>query len=461
MFFDPDKKPYQLIWGLAWPQTLMMFSHFLIGFIDVYVAGLIDDKVQASLGIITQALFFFLIVAMALANGAVSAISQSLGAGKRQRALRYILLCLFLGGSAGISLFIISYWTRDLLLELMQVPKDIRYITDYFLQLYLVLLPIYSLFIVSNAVFRAQRQVYIPLFSMIIVTTVNTLGDFGLCFGLWQLPHLGYKGLPWATFFSVTGGLVFNFYFLIKRKWFSLSHFPKFRWIKRALPYLWQVSWPAGMMQVLWHSAYLILYAITASLPRGQITALAALAAGLRVESILFLPAIAFNMTASILVGYYLGKGEVINAKKIGFKTWLSGCILISMLGCLIWLISPDLANILSQKDQVSAEILNYLKFNIAAIPFTGTGLILGGVFIGAGATRYNMFSIGGTVWLIRLPLAFLIGHIILGKATGIWAAMFISQFAQAILMFLLFQYADWPKFSMRIQNIRKKQATI
>src|SRR6056297_1891851 len=82
------------IWRLAWPQTLMMVFHFLIGFVDVFVAGRIGDDVQASLGMITQTLLFFLIIAIALANGSVSAISQSLGAGKTLRAVRYVTLVL-------------------------------------------------------------------------------------------------------------------------------------------------------------------------------------------------------------------------------------------------------------------------------------------------------------------------------------------------------------------------------
>ena len=72
---------YKTIWRLAWPQVLMMFFHFLIGFVDVWVAGRLGRDVQACMGLITQALFFFLVVALAMANGSVAAISQSLEQG--------------------------------------------------------------------------------------------------------------------------------------------------------------------------------------------------------------------------------------------------------------------------------------------------------------------------------------------------------------------------------------------
>lgn len=64
---DSKNQPTRIftkIWRLAWPQTAMMFFHFLIGFIDVYVAGRLSDQVQASLGIITQTLFFLLMLSL-------------------------------------------------------------------------------------------------------------------------------------------------------------------------------------------------------------------------------------------------------------------------------------------------------------------------------------------------------------------------------------------------------------
>ena len=453
-YFTMDETPQEIrpsvkIWRLAWPQTAMMFFHFLIGFIDVYIAGQLSDKVQASLGIITQSLFFFLIIAMAFSNGAVSTISQSLGSGKTKRAQHYVGLTLELVFTAGVLLSIVSFLGRSYFLDLMQVPPEIYSITTYYLKIYILLIPLYYLFIVSNAVFRARQQVYIPLVSMMIATLMNTLGDFGLSFGLWGLPDLGFKGLPWATVGSIGLALCYNIFMLYYNGWLHISSFPPVRWIQKGLPYLWSVAWPAGLMQVLWHSAYLVLFAITASLPNENITALAALTAGLRVESILFLPAVAFNMTASILVGNYLGQGDIQGAKSVGLKTWLFGVTLIIIMAGALLSFVPSVAGILSAKPLVKQEIINYLYFNIAAIPFTGTAIILGGVFIGAGATRYNMAAIGGTVWLVRLPLAFLMGHVILKNATGVWAAMLISQVIQASLVFSLFKFKDWSKYSM------------
>lgn len=127
-----SKSPYKTILSLAWPQLLMMFFHFWIGFLDVYVAGLIDKNVQAALGIVTQILFFLLIVAISFANGSVSTISQSIGARKILRAKRYAALSLTISFVAGIILCILGLLFRDELAGVLGTPKEIFHICKYF-----------------------------------------------------------------------------------------------------------------------------------------------------------------------------------------------------------------------------------------------------------------------------------------------------------------------------------------
>ncbi len=151
----------------------------------------------------------------------------------------------------------------------------------------------YYILIITNAVFRARKQVMCPLYSMMTVTLLNTVLDIGLGLGWWGFPNIGFKGLAWATFGSVTAGALMNLAMLARQGLLKPDSFAPLRWMKRALPYLAKVAWPAGLLQVVWHSGYLVLYAITASIPWGAVDALAGMAIGLRIESLLFLPAFA------------------------------------------------------------------------------------------------------------------------------------------------------------------------
>lgn len=243
--------PYATIWNLAWPQVVMMFFHFLIGFVDVWVAGRIGRETQACMGVMSQAMFFFMVVAIALANGSVAAISQSSGAGLPRRIKRFVGLSIGLGTLTGIMILIFGLWFDERFLSLLQIPPELMPIAEYLLQVSLYIMPAYYLFTVSNAFFRAQKIVTLPLYSMILVTGVNTVLDLGLGLGLWGLPNLGYKGIAWATFASILCGTIYNFVMMFRCGLLSRQSLAPWRWVRLALPYLVRVAWPAGLMQLV------------------------------------------------------------------------------------------------------------------------------------------------------------------------------------------------------------------
>jgi len=437
------------IWELAWPQTLMMVFNFLIGFVDVWAAGRIDSNVQASLGMITQLSFFFLVVAMAVANGSVAAISQSLGAGLVSRVRRYTVLVLGLGLVCGAAILLGGLAVAGPLLSLLQVPDELRDLTAYFLRVNLYILPCYYLLVITNAVFRAQKRVFVPMAAMVLATAVNTFGDLGFGLGWFGLPSYGYKGLAWSTFASVAAGMLFNLAALRPARLVRQAGPLPWRWIRRALPYLWKVAWPGGLMQIIWQSAYMVLFAITASLPSGSVPALAGMTAGLRVESALFLPGMAFNLTAGILVGQSLGAGRLDLAKGYGYRILGLGVAIMTLLALIVWWAVDPVTAFIAPDQAVRAEARSYLAYNLLAIPFTLTSMIMAGALNGAGATLYNLLAFGLSSWLIRLPLAWLLGHEVLGSAEGVWLAMLVSQVVQSSLALYMFHRWDWGRFAL------------
>lgn len=457
MFLKLKKNSWPLslkeIWKLTWPQALMMFFHSFIGLADVFVAGRLGKNVQACMGVISQAMFFFLVVAMAVANGSVAAISQSLGSRLPLRAKRYMGLSLQIGLFFGLIILCLGLNFIDNFLNLIKIPSDIYPIARYLLKVSLYILPAYYLLVITNAFFRAHKNVFIPLYTVILVSLINVIGDFGLGLGWWGLPKLDYKGLAWSTFGSIFLGFLVNLYFLLKKKLFSLKSFPSWRWIKKGFPYLYKVAWPAGLLQIVWHSAYMALYALVASLPVNDVEALAGMSAGIRIESFLFLPGFAFNFTASILVGHLLGAGDFVGAKKAGYQIMFVGLTVFSLLTIPVLIFIHPLAKFVAPDPTVTKEAVSYLYFNIAAIPFLISAMVFGGAFTGAGATLYQMIVMGVSAWLFRIPLAYLLGHLILKNSTGIWLAMFLSMAVQSILMFSFYQFKDWSKFALRSKN--------
>jgi putative MATE family efflux protein len=449
---------HRQIWSLAWPQTITLLLNFLIGFVDVWVAGQIDHRLQASLGIITQGMFLFLIVSNSVAGGAVAAISQSLGGRKTRRAERYTGLCLSIAAGSGSAFLVLCLPLTSAIVTAMQAPEEIVPVAEYALRIFLFTLPAYSMLIMQGAVFRARRQVMLPLFATMLVTAVNTVGDIGFGLGLWGLPALGVAGVVWSTFVSIAVGAAFGFVVLWRDGTVRRSNFAPWKWVRRAAPYLLKVALPSGAIQLLWQFGYLVIFAITARLPEGSVAALAGMAAGARVEALLLLPAYAMNMTASILVGHMLGDHRPDEARRTGLRILLVGIACVVVIGVCVWPFLGDIAAFLSPRPDICAETESYLAYNVLALPFTLTTLILAGALAGSGATIYNLVGVGSGTWLVRIPLACLLGLVVMKTSTGIWISMLASQASQAAVLLFIFMKLDWQRHALSGKgNLTKK----
>ena len=122
-----------------------------------------------------------------------------------------------------------------------------------------------------------------------------------------------------------------------------------------------------------------------------------------------------------------------------------------------MWQFARPLAGLMNADPGVQKDIVNYLFWNFLALPCTVTTMILAGAFRGAGATLYNLIIFGLASWGLRVPLAWIFGHLVFGQAKGIWMAMFCSMAIQAGLMLLVYSTRNWQRFSMYARKINNQ----
>ncbi len=443
------------IWNLTWPQLMMMYFIFFIGLTDIWTAGRLSGDVQAALGMITQCITFLQVVSMALSSGALSCISQSLGAGRLRRACRYVSATLLGVAMLGLLAGLVALLFSDGLFALLLVPESLRPLTAQLWAIFMYALPANYLYTASGMLFRATRQVLPPLWVGGLGCVVNFFGDLGFGLGYFGLPAYGAAGIAWTSFACIWLCALGNCLLLLRSGFLRLDSLPVFRWLKAGAPYLLKVAGNAGAAQLVWHSGYMALFVLVASLPVDSVNALAGLTAGLRVEAMLFMPAMAVHMSAAVIVGNLLGAGNAARAHRLGLWLVGAGALVMSCVAAAIWPFRQELAALLAQDAGVQAQAVSYLEYNLLSTPFSVASTIMSGIMTGAGATRYNLMIYGSTFWFVRLPLAFLLGHHIWKDAAGVFAAMLISQVIQTSLMLRVVLRGRWMRFAMK-----KTQAT-
>ncbi|MDR1856965.1 MAG: MATE family efflux transporter [Desulfovibrio sp.] len=443
------------IWRLTWPQMIMMYLMFFMGFIAVWVAGRISADVQAALGLVTQCTVLLMVVAMALSSGAMAAVSQSLGALRTVRAKRYVAATVAGGFALGLVICLAGRIFGKHILAGMQVPESIAPLTWEIWQTSMLALPAQYIYSATGVMFRATRQVLPPLWVAALLCIVDGVCCLGWGLGWMGMPNMGYMGLVWANVTAQWLGAVCNCALLLRSGYLDFKSIPTLRWLKAGLPYLAKVALPAGAASLVWQSGYLALFVLVASLPFDSVNALAGLTAGLRMEGLLFMPGMAFNMSVAVLVGNCLGAGKPEEARRVGLNMVLVGSAAMSCVGAALWPFRPEIARMLSDDPGTQLQIVSYLTYNLLSTPFSIGSTIMGGIMVGAGATRYNLMIFGGTFWGVRIPLGWLLGHMLWKTSSGVFLAMLCSQCLQTAIMLYVVVRCDWARFAMRHHHER------
>ena len=424
-------------------MLLIMLFNFIVGFTDIYVAGLLGSEVQAAVGFIEQLYFLLVILANAISTGSVAIVARAAGAGDMDGARDVSGQSLGFGLIIAVFLMAAGLAAPEVIVSAAGFPKEIFRMAVVFLRIFAVSLGFNYFLIISNAVLRALGTPQKPLISMAVYAGLNVVLDFALVFGWSPFPRLGYAGIALSTTISVIIATAVNVSFLMNLGWASL-----FRTLLRLTGHyvrrLITVSWPMAMVMIAWNAGTVVLYNILAHLREGHIDAMAAYAAGLRIEAIIFMPAFALNMAASVLVGQNLGAHRVERAVKVGWEISLTSASLLAGMAIPLFILAPQVASLLTRDPVVLQETATYLRYNLLATPLMAFSLSFGGGLQGAGDTLGVMLVIIFAMWLIRMPLAYTLGIVLDWGPRGVWTAMVASMAIQGTLMAVRFHMGKW-----------------
>lgn len=421
-------------WQVAWPMTLIMVFEAVIGLTDVFVAGRLGKDVQAAYGFVIQFYFIFIVVANALTVGTVAVVSQLFTSEDKDQLTAAIFSSLSTSAIIGIIIAFTGIFFTPFFINLLNLPVQVKPFTTPLIQIYSGGLLFQYMVINSNGILRSCNRIRTSLKTMAVVCLLNV----GLVFLFVFLTPLGFKGIALATATASFLGCLINLSRVRKLMTSALS-FSSTLIKKVAL-----IGWPMAAVQLLWQAGSMVLFLIISALPENRVEILAAFTAGLRLESVIYLPAFAFNMANAVIVGNLLGEKEQDEAYRSGMMTAMIGVAVVAFMVLLVVVNARWIASFLSNNPVVVHETVRYIYISMISEPFMALGIILGGGLSGAGDTRSVMIRVSISVWLIRLPLAYLLVVILGFGASSVWWSMNISQVIQCRLLYRRYAKKSW-----------------
>ena len=425
-------------WKMSWPMMVMMVFEFLISMTDIYIAGLYGKEVKAATGLASQVYALFIMTGHALTIGAVSILSRLYTSEDKNLFKSAVFTSVTSAFSFGVIICIIGLLFSKQIATLLNAENQVKDYASTLIKIYFLGIIFHMTLINMNGVLRSCKRVIITMGVMVFAAILNII----LLLYFYNFTDIGFKGIAISTAISLSAASIINIiimYRIIDKVYiFSIN----------ILKQILSIGWPGGIVSLSWQFGGTALYAILGMLTYST-EIMAAYATGLRIESAIFMPAFAFNMANAVIVGNLMGEKKFDEAYKNGFVTAFISMSIVTVMMSVIILFARPIAEMLEPNKAVVPEIIKYLYICMIAEPFIALNLAMNGALNGAGDTKATMRYAILNVWVLRLPLAYILGIFLGFGATGIWWALNMGFFMQVILSTRRFMSKKWQKIEI------------
>ncbi|NLX86317.1 MAG: MATE family efflux transporter [Clostridiales bacterium] len=416
-----------------------MFIQSMYNVVDsIFVARLSEDAL-AALSLAFPIQMVQIAVAVGTGVGASSLISRSLGRGSRreaERAASHVLLLAIVYGA--IAAFIGVFFPEQLIGMFTDDPLLIDYGTRY---IWIILVGATAMYIpmIANSILRGEGNTFIPMVTMLIGSIMNIILDPLFIFGYGIFPRMGIEGAAVATVLSRIISGSFIVYMLFKGNNEVKVSFRNFEFDFSVIKDIYQVGFPAVLMQVL---ASVMIGGLNVILAGYSSTAIAAMGIYFRLQSFVFMPVFGLNQGYLPIVGYNFGYNNSKRVKEVMKAGFLTG-FAFTVLGFAIFQLFPEQLILLFGDSPELMEIgVKALRIISLAFPVIGPAIVGGTTFQAVGKGMPSLILSFSRQILILLPLAFLLGKI--GGLDLIWYAFPVAELIAVVWM------AVWLKSTMK-----------
>jgi Na+-driven multidrug efflux pump len=117
-----------------------------------------------------------------------------------------------------------------------------------------------------------------------------------------------------------------------------------------------------------------------------------------------------------------------------------------SLAGAAFFLLGEPIMRLFSDDPQIVS--LGTLCLRIVALgqPLNAIGMVMAGGLRGAGDTRFPMLVTSASMWLVRIPTAFLLAVTLGLGLPGAFASFLLGSLLEATLGFLRFRAGKWQR---------------
>ena len=439
---------------IALPSLVELVLTSLTSMADQIMVGRLPGQlgVQAlsGVGLCMNPKVILMTALMAINTGTTAVVARYRGMGNQEKAnqtfKQSLIFNIFL---SAIMMVIGVVFARELIGLIAGngiSETTVEYAVTYFrIQMY-GFIPLMMTNTVTSTL-RAIGDSKMPMVYNTIANVVNLFFNYGLIYGKLGMPEMDVAGASLATVIGQCVAFVIAMYIMFsKKRYVYLDFKEKTGYNKTIMSNVLGIGLPSMLEQLCLRIGIIIYSRIVASL--GDI-AYATHMVCMNIQSLTFMSGMAFQNSATTLMGQSLGRRRLDMADNYTRMTrnisfWIS-CVI----GVILALFGGQIVNIYNSTPEIVEMGGKLLAIVAITQPFQSSQFVTTGALRGAGDTKYPAVVIFICTLIVRSVLGYIFVIQLNMGLIGAWFAIVVDQLLKTAMIFARYNTGKWRFFKL------------
>ncbi len=418
-------------------------------YIDAGMVGSLGAEPSAAIGLVEPATWLIFSLVSAVTMGFSVQVAHFIGANDFPKARAVMRHGYVFGLCFSLLMLLIAFLIGPRLPIWLGGGTDIQHDAMVYFLIFSCITPFHLIEYMSGAMLKVAGDMRRPSMMAILMCVLDVIFNYFLIFPTRTISLFGIEltmpGLGAGVAGAALGSLLAFICVALPLAYYAIFRSPILAWkqdIER-FSWRWQYIWnalkisaPMGLQYLLMNGAQLVSTMIVA--PLGNI-AIAAHSFAITAESLCYMPGYGISEAATTLVGQSVGADRRDLHRSFAWMTVFLGMIVMAFMGVVMYIFAPEMIGLLSPVTAIQDLGTSVLRIEAFAEPFFAAAIVAYSVCVGAGDTlKPSMINLG-SMWLIRLTLAYCLASQY--GLRGVWFAMAVELSLRGMMfIFYLFK---------------------
>ncbi|MDB8565139.1 MATE family efflux transporter [Turicibacter sanguinis] len=429
------------LFQLSWPIFIELTLFMLMGMVDTFMLSAYSDNAVAAVGMSNQVINLIGVMFNFVAAGTIILVSQNLGAKNQTKACEVSIVSIGANFLIGIILSVVMITCSKYILTFMNTPLEIMDITLNYTKIIGSFLFLMAIQPVLSGILRSFGYTKHSMIITLIANLINICGNALFIYGLFGVPELGPVGVAISTVFSRFVTVVLIAVIIYRKIEFKFStHFFK-SWPLQDVKNILKIGVPSALEQLAYSTSQVIIISFVSML--GTLAITTRVYTG-NISMFVYLFSLAIAQGNQVLVGYLIGEKKTDEVSHQTFKTQRLAVSVSLGLSIICYLGSDFLFGIFTSDANILSLGHMLLLINVFLEIGRATNLVLTNALKAAGDINYPFILGIVGMWVICIPVAYVLGIWFGLGLAGIWIAFAVDECFRGLVFTIRWKSQKW-----------------